>query len=61
MTHYESAKRSDTQAYASFLSEMLERGIYLAALRIEAGFLSAADGDAEIEQTIAAARQALRG
>jgi len=40
---------------------MLERGIYLAALRIEAGFLSAADGDAEIEQTIAAARQALRG
>ncbi len=39
---------------------MLERGVYLAPSQFEAGFLSTAHGDAEIEQTIAAAREALR-
>ena len=38
---------------------MLERGVYLAPSQFEAGFLSTAHGDAEIEATIAAARDAL--
>ncbi len=61
VTDYESAKRSDTKAYARFFWGMLERGVYLAPSQFEAGFLSTAHGDAEIEQTIAAAREALGG
>jgi len=37
---------------------MLERGVYLAPSAYEAGFVSAAHGDAEIEATLAAARGA---
>ena len=55
-----SAKRSDTGRYASFFRGMLEWGIYLAPSQFEAAFVSTAHGDAEIERTIAAAREALR-
>ena len=37
---------------------MLERGVYLAPSAYEAGFVSAAHGDAEIDATLAAAREA---
>jgi glutamate-1-semialdehyde 2,1-aminomutase len=37
---------------------MLENGVYLAPSQFEAGFLSTAHTDAEVEQTIAAARRA---
>jgi glutamate-1-semialdehyde 2,1-aminomutase len=37
---------------------MLEGGIYLAPSQFEAGFMSAAHGDAEINSTLAAAAQA---
>ena len=40
---------------------MLERGVYLAPSQFEAGFLSTAHGDAEIDATIEAARDALAG
>ena len=38
---------------------MLERGVYLAPSQFEAGFLSTAHGDSEVEATVAAARDAL--
>ena len=38
---------------------MLERGVYLAPSQYEAGFMSAAHGDAEIDATVAAAADAL--
>ena len=37
---------------------MLERGIYLAPSQFEAGFMSLAHTDEDIERTIAAAREA---
>jgi glutamate-1-semialdehyde 2,1-aminomutase len=39
---------------------MLRRGIYLAPSAYEAGFVSAAHGPAEIDATVAAAREAFR-
>ncbi len=58
---YETAKRSDTAAYARFFRGMLEQGVYLAPSQFEAAFVSAAHGAREIEQTVEAARQALAG
>jgi glutamate-1-semialdehyde 2,1-aminomutase len=60
VTDYASAKRSDTARYAGFFRGMLERGVYLAPSQFEAAFVSTAHGDAEIEQTLATAREALR-
>jgi glutamate-1-semialdehyde 2,1-aminomutase len=52
------AKQSNTERFAIFFRAMLENGVYLAPSQFEAGFLSTAHTDAEIEQTIAAARKA---
>ncbi len=53
------AKRCDTDAFARFFRAMVERGVYLPPSQYEAWFLSAAHGEAEIEEIIAAARAAL--
>jgi len=50
------ASRSDTARYAKFFHHMLEHGVYLAPSQYEAGFMSAAHTDADIEATVAAAR-----
>jgi glutamate-1-semialdehyde 2,1-aminomutase len=55
---YTSARRSDTRRYARFFHAMLEQGIYLAPSQFEAGFLSLAHSDEDVERTIAAARVA---
>jgi glutamate-1-semialdehyde 2,1-aminomutase len=52
------AKESDTARFARFHRGMLDRGVYLAPSQFEAGFLSTAHGDAEIDATIEAAREA---
>jgi glutamate-1-semialdehyde 2,1-aminomutase len=59
VTSWETAKHADTSRFAAFHRAMLERGVYLAPSQFEAGFLSTAHGEAEIEATIAAARDAL--
>ena len=61
---YEDAWRSDTALYARFFHGMLREGCYFAPSQFEVAFLSAAHGEAEIEQTLAAARrvfESLRG
>ncbi|MBV9354429.1 MAG: glutamate-1-semialdehyde 2,1-aminomutase, partial [Chloroflexi bacterium] len=58
VTDYASAKQADTSAYARYFHAMLEQGIYLAPSQFEAGFVSLAHTDADIEATLAAARQA---
>lgn len=58
VTDYASARRSDTARYARFFHAMLGQGVYLAPSQFEAGFLSTAHGDEEIEATIAAAQHA---
>jgi glutamate-1-semialdehyde 2,1-aminomutase len=50
--------RCDREAFNRFFHAMLERGVYLAPSAYEAGFVSAAHGRAELEATLAAARQA---
>ena len=59
VTSWETARHADTSRFAAFHRAMLERGIYLAPSQFEAGFLSTAHGEAEIDATIAAARDAL--
>ena len=58
VTSWESAKRADTERFAAFHRAMLERGVYLAPSQFEAGFVSTAHGDVEIDATIDAARDA---
>jgi len=50
----------DRERFNRFFHAMLERGIYLAPSAYEAGFVSAAHGAREIEETLAAAREAFR-
>ncbi len=52
------AERTDTGRFAAFHGAMLERGVYLAPSQFEAGFVSTAHGDVELDATIAAAREA---
>ena len=49
---YESAKKSDTAAYARYCNYMLSHGIYLAPAQFEAMFLSAAHTEEDLEQTL---------
>ena len=53
---YADAMRSDSSRFNRFFHGMLERGVYFAPSAFEAGFLSSKHGDAEIEQTLSAAR-----
>jgi glutamate-1-semialdehyde 2,1-aminomutase len=48
----------DKDRFNIFFQEMLRQGIYLAPSAYEAGFVSAAHGNAELEATFAAARKA---
>ena len=58
--NYADAKRSNTKRYARFFREMLDRGIFLAPSQFEAAFLSAAHTLADIDRTLAAARESLQ-
>jgi glutamate-1-semialdehyde 2,1-aminomutase len=51
---WDTAAKSDTQAFAKFHRAMLEQGIYLSPSQYEAMFMSAAHSEADIQQTIAA-------
>lgn len=54
------AKTADTQKFGLFFRAMLENGGYLAPSQFEAGFMSAAHGENELEITVRAAEQAFR-
>ncbi len=56
---WDTAARSDTQAFGKFHRAMLERGVYLPPSQYEAIFLGAAHTDRDIQQTIAAAGDAM--
>ena len=61
VTSWDTAERADANRFAAYHRAMLERGIYLAPSQFEADFLSTAHGDAEIDATIDAARDAYAG
>lgn len=57
--NYEDAKKSDTAKFGRFHRGMLERGVYLAPSQFEAGFTSFAHTEADIDRTLAAAKEVL--
>ncbi|MGA0102708.1 MAG: glutamate-1-semialdehyde 2,1-aminomutase [Steroidobacteraceae bacterium] len=60
VTRYEQVMACDVERFKRFFHTMLAEGVYLAPSAFEAGFISAAHGDKEIEATLAAARKAFR-
>ena len=59
VSDYASALTSDTKRYAVYFREMLREGVYLAPSQFEAGFVSAAHSEGDIDRTIAANKKAL--
>ncbi|WP_273149438.1 glutamate-1-semialdehyde 2,1-aminomutase [Methylophaga thiooxydans] len=60
VSFYEQVVASNQERFKQFFHAMLDRGVYLAPSAFEAGFVSAAHGDAEIEFTLTAAREAFQ-
>ena len=58
VTNYAQVMACDTERFNRFFHLMLEAGVYLAPASYEAGFMSSAHTDADIDATIDAARGA---
>lgn len=58
VVNYADVMACDTDRFARFFHHMLDRGVYLAPASYEAGFMSSAHTDADIEQTVDAAAAA---
>src|SRR5215208_111446 len=57
VTDFGSAAASDTGAFKDFFWHMLSRGVYLAPSQYEAGFISTAHSEEELQRTFEAARE----
>ncbi len=57
VTDYETARKSDLARFRAFFHWMLERGVYLAPSQFEAGFVSTAHTEEDIDRTAAAAHE----
>jgi glutamate-1-semialdehyde 2,1-aminomutase len=57
VTNYEQATTCNQDQFKTFFHAMLERGVYLAPSAFEAGFVSMAHGEAEIQATLDAAEE----
>ncbi len=60
VSDYASAKRADTARFARFFWAMMDRGFYLPCSQFEAAFNSILHTRERLEETLAAAREALR-
>jgi glutamate-1-semialdehyde 2,1-aminomutase len=58
--NFSDAKTSDTALFGKYFKGMLDKGIYLPPSQYESWFLSAALGDSEYDQIIAASKATLR-
>jgi glutamate-1-semialdehyde 2,1-aminomutase len=58
VTAWDSASKSDTEAFGRFFRSMLDAGIYLPPSQYEAAFLGAAHTEEDVKKTIVAAKQA---
>ena len=59
-TSFAEVMQCDKDRFNKFFHAMLQRGVYLAPSAYEAGFVSASHGAAEIDATLAAAREAFK-
>ena len=57
VTSYEHVMRCDVERFKRFFHGMLSEGVYLAPSAFEAGFVSIAHTDADIDATVAAAKR----
>jgi glutamate-1-semialdehyde 2,1-aminomutase len=57
VTNYAQATTCNQDQFKTFFHAMLERGVYLAPSAFEAGFVSTAHGEAEIQATLNAAEE----
>ncbi|OQX33254.1 MAG: glutamate-1-semialdehyde-2,1-aminomutase [Oceanospirillales bacterium LUC14_002_19_P2] len=55
---FDQVMRCDSERFGRFFHAMLEEGVYLAPSAFEAGFISSAHSDADIDETLAAAEKA---
>jgi glutamate-1-semialdehyde 2,1-aminomutase len=55
------AMKSNRAQFAKFFHGMLDAGVYLAPSQFEAGFISTAHTVADIDRTVKAAAEILRG
>ena len=60
VTTLEDAEGSDTEMYGRYFHAMQENGVYIAPSQFEAGFVSTAHTDADIDATVTKASEALR-
>jgi glutamate-1-semialdehyde 2,1-aminomutase len=61
VTNFAEVMACDVARFRKFFHGMLDRGVYLAPSAFEAGFVSAAHSEADIEFTVNAAREVFRG
>jgi glutamate-1-semialdehyde 2,1-aminomutase len=61
VTCYEQVVACDIERFKAFFHGMLDAGVYLAPSAFEAGFVSLAHTDADIDETLAAARDVMAG
>jgi glutamate-1-semialdehyde 2,1-aminomutase len=59
VTDWASASRCDTAKFGRFHGALLDAGVWLPPSQFEAAFLSAAHSEGDLEETLAAAREAL--
>ncbi len=57
---YNTAKTSDTAKFSRFFAGMLQKGVNIAPSQFEAGFMSLAHSERDIERTVSAAYEVLR-
>ena len=60
VTTLEDAEGSDTKMYGRYFHAMQEKGVYIAPSQFEAGFVSTAHTEADIDATVTKASEALR-
>jgi glutamate-1-semialdehyde 2,1-aminomutase len=61
VTDWDSASKSNTEAFGKFFHAMLDAGVYLPPSQYEAAFLGATHSEEDVQRTIAAAKQAFAG
>jgi glutamate-1-semialdehyde 2,1-aminomutase len=61
VTDWDTASKSDTEAFGKFFRSMLDQGVYLPPSQYEAAFLGATHSEEDVQRTVAAAKQAFAG
>ncbi len=59
VTRFDQVAAADIERFKAFFHAMLAEGVYFAPSAFEAGFVSAAHGEAEIDKTVTAAHKVL--